>query len=373
MTEVAVKSIDALQALHTELVRYTADAQDRIDQMARELRRTQAWLTERERHWGYEVARWQRELTQAQTALHRCVETVESWNKERSYGVDCSALQLRVSRAADNLDKATKALANVRHHLKQVNEAGTTFTTYAQRLSATLQKELPQAAELLNRSIYQLEAYTNLQASELHYSQQNRGQEINGNLANLSGNEAIYEETDEAAAVDCCVEGSRSAGLVFYKSSLLHAKEDSSWSFLTDGTIDIENDVEITPQGDIFGCHAAIKDYLKRAGVTGKRAEDVTNLESHHLIPSEVLRLVGIDENDGIAVAVDADEHMKVIHGPGGIEKNLWFTDVDDLKDYYVGKYKEFGVPEWGKKVEEFIEKYREIFHRGITSINSPK
>ncbi len=171
---------------------------------------------------------------------------------------------------------------------------------------------------------------------------------------------------DQTEPIDA-IEYARTAGRAVYESYSRSNTADSGWSFREDGTIDDHKyHVEITPQGDIFGRHEDIKVFLKDSGLTGTRVEDVANFESHHLIPVEILSQSGIHEDDGIAVAIDWQGHMKDIHGYGGLQQNLLFGDVTEMKNYYMSEYNEIGAPEWGKRVDEFVERHRELFEQGL-------
>jgi len=163
MADVNVRSIEALLDLRTGLVRYVADAQSSVTRLDHELRRMQAWLTERERYWTREVERWQRELSQAQAELRQCSESVSYDRDGRAQRPNCSGPQSRVTAAGSKLREATDELRTVRHYAKQVDEVGTKFTVQARRLSGIFQKEMSQAAELLNRSASQLQSYINTQ------------------------------------------------------------------------------------------------------------------------------------------------------------------------------------------------------------------
>jgi hypothetical protein len=174
---------------------------------------------------------------------------------------------------------------------------------------------------------------------------------------------------DHKTDTDDAVEYARTAGRAVYESYSRPNISDPKWSFREDGTIaDHTYHVEITPHGDIFGRHADVKQFLKSAELTGKRIEGIANFESHHLVPVEILDQAGINQDDGIAVALDWQGHMQDIHGSGGIQQNLIFTDVSELKNYYVSAYNEIGAPEWGKKVDEYVEKHQESFARGLES-----
>lgn len=165
------------------------------------------------------------------------------------------------------------------------------------------------------------------------------------------------------------VEYSRKAGRIVY-DSYGKAPKDDGWSYRADGTLeDRVYKVEITPDGDIFGRHGDLKDYIKAAGLSGQRAEGIANLESHHLIPAEILEQIGIAKEDGIAVAVDSVGHMKDIHGNGGLVKGFLFTDIDQLKNYYKETYASLGAPEWADKVDEYVEANRDTFTKGLAAI----
>lgn len=165
------------------------------------------------------------------------------------------------------------------------------------------------------------------------------------------------------------VEYSRMVGRTLY-DSYSKAPKDGAWSFRADGTIeDHVYKVEITPDGDIFGRHGDLKRYIKAAELSGQRAEGIPNFESHHLIPAEILEQIGIAKEDGIAVAVDSIGHMQDIHGHGGLENGLIFTDIDQLKNYYKEFYISLGAPEWADKVDEYVEANRDTFTEGLAAI----
>jgi hypothetical protein len=165
------------------------------------------------------------------------------------------------------------------------------------------------------------------------------------------------------------VEYARTAGKVVY-DSYGSEPEPGGWTFGPDGTLDEEvYHVEITPNGDIFGRHADLSNYLKTAALSGSRKDDEVTLESHHLVPVEVLNQVGISPADGISVAVDSGGHMNDIHGSAGLQTGLVFTDIDQLKNYYREQYASLGAPEWGDKVDEFVEANRDTFTQGLAAV----
>ncbi len=140
--------------------------------------------------------------------------------------------------------------------------------------------------------------------------------------------------------------------------------EDADYVKNDQGNIEARpfNSVEITSEGDIFGKHEDVKDFLRACEVTERRDDTKSTFESHHLVGAKILENAGLNPNDGIAVAVSSGDHMEILHGIAGADPQAEFNSTDELISYYTEKYGEMGVPEYGKKAVGFIDEHQDHF-----------
>src|SRR5581483_3061948 len=152
-----VLSIQALEDLKAGLVRFGSEAQDALNQAEQEIRRTQEWLQERLRYWQGEVRRRQEAVMAAAAALERCLAASDS-------GRGCRGYEAALVAARRRLAEAQAELANLQKWMGLVQQAVAEYQREAQRLSALVQRELPNATALLGRQIESLHSYAGLGA-----------------------------------------------------------------------------------------------------------------------------------------------------------------------------------------------------------------
>jgi len=118
-------------------------------------------------------------------------------------------------------------------------------------------------------------------------------------------------------------------------------------------------EVEITPDGDVYGAHKDLHAFLKSEGLSGPRKDEMVHMEAHHLVKDQYMAPFGFNREEGLSVGIFSHEHMQNAHGKDrGIEFQLpskAVYDIWDVVDGHVTAYKDIGRPEWAAKVQDYV------------------
>lgn len=123
-----------------------------------------------------------------------------------------------------------------------------------------------------------------------------------------------------------------------------------------------EQDVVLTPEGDLIGPYDQLKNHLHEEGLQASRDGEKITWEAHHLVESRFLDDLGLSSNDAPSVALDANEHMNLIHGQDGVDQELprgVLYDADQVIDGTTTAYENIGRAEWNEYVQSYMYEHR--------------
>ena len=123
------------------------------------------------------------------------------------------------------------------------------------------------------------------------------------------------------------------------------------------------SNVEIMPNGDVFGTYRELKDYLKSEKLTSRRGSKTSGLGAHRLFEDRFMSRFGLSKEEGLCVAIYADEHMDVAHGERGVDFDLPHNAVFEIRDVvegHISAYNDAGRPEWSHRLLGFVRDNRE-------------
>lgn len=164
---------------------------------------------------------------------------------------------------------------------------------------------------------------------------------------------------DDPEYVSNVVAESRERGQALYEQ-YSRSPTDGSWSKAEDGTIRFsDNNMEITPQGDLAGPYAEMGSFLNAHGLSGPRGDGKNHMEAGHILAAETCEKAGIDPKTAPCIAVDASGHMNDLHGSAGFLSGSIYKDVDHMIDDHRSVYSSLGAPEWGERAASFIDSHR--------------
>ncbi len=162
-----VHAIHSLEELRSALVRFGAEAQEALQAMERETRRTMVFLAEAEARWKREVRRRDEIIRQATTELVACQASGYRDKEGRYHPPDCRTQEQTLLRAKRHLAEAQAKLREVRAWIKFVQQAAEDFQRQARRLAGVLNEDRPKATAHLERKVDMLRTYTALTAPTL--------------------------------------------------------------------------------------------------------------------------------------------------------------------------------------------------------------
>lgn len=165
-SRVNVRSVHALEEQRAALITYTYTCRDAMNAAVQEVRRTEAWLAERKRHWEFEVRQREADVRRAQAALHSCEMSGDRDDEGNYHAPDCRNEEWLLAEAQRLLREAQQNLFTVVSAQRAVTQASAEYQAEARRLSNLLNTEVPRGAALLQTKSQQLHAYltTNLAA-----------------------------------------------------------------------------------------------------------------------------------------------------------------------------------------------------------------
>lgn len=121
--------------------------------------------------------------------------------------------------------------------------------------------------------------------------------------------------------------------------------------------------VKIMPNGDVYGPHQELREFLRSEQLTSHRGSDVMGFEAHHLLESRMMEPFGFSEVEGLCVATYADEHMNLVHGKDGVDLQLprgYRYDIEDVVEGHMQAYNDIGRPEWAEAVRNYVQANQE-------------
>ncbi|GIK71670.1 MAG: hypothetical protein BroJett021_06580 [Chloroflexota bacterium] len=154
MSDVTVRSIDALEELQAGLIRYADQTQATLDAVQREVQRTLDWLDERVQHWQNEVRRSQEMVQQAALAYQRCMAS-----GDREHPPACGHLEAAVYEARRRLAQVEAEARMAAEARKAVLAEVESYRREAGRLRALVQDDTPKAVETLRYKVSALRSY----------------------------------------------------------------------------------------------------------------------------------------------------------------------------------------------------------------------
>ncbi len=152
MAEARVTSIDALEGFRARLIVFIAKANQTLDQVGDEIRRTRSWIQHDQRmHWEGEIRRRERVLGQAEQELMsaRMVGLVK----------DLSPHQLLVRKARHALEEAREKLQKVKVWSRDFDGEADPLVRSLSGLRDYITRDLHSAASYLMQTQKTLEAY----------------------------------------------------------------------------------------------------------------------------------------------------------------------------------------------------------------------
>ncbi len=155
MSDVTVRSIDALEELQTGLIRYADHVEATFIAIQREVQHTIDWLDERVHHWQNEVLRGQEMVQQSTLAYQRCMAS-----GDRDHPPACGHLEAAVYEARRRLAQAKAEARMAAEARKAVLAEVESYRREAGRLHALVQSDTPKAVETLRYKVAQLRSYT---------------------------------------------------------------------------------------------------------------------------------------------------------------------------------------------------------------------
>ena len=158
-----VRSIDAIVAFKSSLLRYRQRVQDALALLDTEMRRVLEWLEhDRPRYWQKEARRASEQLTQAKVELERCLmfPVADERPACREERAAVHAARARLDHCEDQVEAVRHAAREVRHELFQ-------YQGRMASLSQTLEADVPRATALLERVLTALDKYQSVRAETL--------------------------------------------------------------------------------------------------------------------------------------------------------------------------------------------------------------
>ena len=153
--QVNVTSIDALEAFRSTLILFVAKARRSLDEVGDDVRRTRGWLEhDRRTHWGREVARRKKMLSQAQqdlmsakfSELHDIIQVREA----------------AVAKAMRELSEAEGKVERVKGWIRSYDSRSSPLVKRLESLSSVLDHDMPKAISYLVAARTTLEEYAEL-------------------------------------------------------------------------------------------------------------------------------------------------------------------------------------------------------------------
>lgn len=157
--KVQVHSVESLEALQSRISQFGTGAKQSLIAANHQIGETIDWLQGRLRYWQREVQLKRREVSRAAAALANCRASGYRDDQGRYHAPDCSTYIQALARTRSQLLEAEAELNKAQLWSRKVDAAAAAYRREAQRLSQTLDGDLPNAIALLQRKISSLKAY----------------------------------------------------------------------------------------------------------------------------------------------------------------------------------------------------------------------
>lgn len=158
-SKVQVQSVEAIEALQSRMSQFETGAKQALVAANHQIGEAVDWLRSRLRYWQREVQIRRQEVSRAAAALAGCQASGYRDDQGRYHAPDCSAYTHALAQARAQLHEAETELNNAQLWSGKVDAAAAAYRREAQRLSQTLDSDLPHAVALLQRKIASLKAY----------------------------------------------------------------------------------------------------------------------------------------------------------------------------------------------------------------------
>lgn len=216
-----VLSIDALEEMRNALLRYQGDVRSTLPQMTAAFGRTEARIRERAEYWRRQLQAAERNHTIAQGNLRSCESSGTRDKNGRYQAPDCRHEASALASARHQLDHTQQRHTTVQQLIKQFGELQAEYARRVQRVSHTLNHQIPAACAFLQAHRNALFAYIQVNAPRTSPVQPSQ-------VAGTAHSVVLAEAAADAAAVTLAsiVAGSRAEG---EQHSLDHAEHDPAW------------------------------------------------------------------------------------------------------------------------------------------------
>src|SRR5665213_259368 len=156
-----VESIDAIRLFRASLLTFAEKANVALGEAESEVQRVMSWLeNEQTQHWTSELRKRQEAVAKAKEAL-RFKQVFKSQTGAKQSTVD---EEKALAIAERRLTEAQQKMVNTKRWMRQLQKEAHVYRGTVQRLSTTVQVDLPTAAGKMDRMIQSLESYVALNA-----------------------------------------------------------------------------------------------------------------------------------------------------------------------------------------------------------------
>src|SRR5665213_719021 len=156
-----VESIDAIRLFRASLLTFAEKANVALGEAESEVQRVMSWLeNEQTQHWTSELRKRQEAVAKAKESL-RFKQVFKSQTGAKQSTVD---EEKALAIAERRLAEAQQKMVNTKRWMRQLQKEAHVYRGTVQRLSTTVQVDLPTAAGKMDRMIQSLESYVALNA-----------------------------------------------------------------------------------------------------------------------------------------------------------------------------------------------------------------
>lgn len=120
--------------------------------------------------------------------------------------------------------------------------------------------------------------------------------------------------------------------------------------------------VVISANGDVFGPYSTLRRFVKAHELSDKKWKAQITAQSHHLLEQRFANKLGIDENEGISVVLEASEHANKITAAirarisNSLTKEGPPLSVKDAFEIHAEVYRNYNVSNWIGPLRDFLK-----------------